>query len=274
METLPSLENIASKLRYRVVEHSHRTGTPHLGSCLSCIDILTALYFLEMNVDPSYPNDPSRDRFFLSKGHAAPALFQTLAMRGYFDYSDLLQSKHNGTDFFGEHPPTPEHLPGIEAATGSLGHGLPMATGVALFGKIKNLDFHTFVVVGDGECNEGSIWEALAFASSQKLNRLIIFVDYNKWQATDRSEDVMNGSDFFSRFKSFGCATQEIDGNSISAIVSAIEAAKKVTDRPSLILSHTIKGKGISFMENDNNWHYRTPNKIELEKAAFELGIS
>src|SRR5579863_4293865 len=170
--SIAELETIASELRGRIVANSHRTETPHLGSCLSCVDLLTALYFEILRVDPANPKDPNRDRFILSKGHAAPALFQVLAMRGYFPERDLLESDHENGGRFGEHPPAPGHLPGIEAATGSLGHGLPLGLGMALAGRLGRRDYNVYALLSDGECNEGSVWEAAMFASAQRLERV------------------------------------------------------------------------------------------------------
>jgi transketolase N-terminal domain/subunit len=172
------------------VAYSNHARLPHLGSCLSCLDILTCLYFNVLRVDPRAPTHPLRDRFVLSKGHGAPALFQVLARRGFYPPTDLYRPDHGG-GLFGEHPPTPDHLAGGEAATGSLGHGLPMAVGMALAGRINRLDYRVFALLSDGECDEGSIWEAALFAAAQKLERLMVVIDYNKWQATGRSEEVL-----------------------------------------------------------------------------------
>ena len=169
--SLEELDRIARTLRARIIETSHRTGTPHLGSCLSCVDILTALYFHVLKIDPLKPIDPNRDRFILSKGHGAPALFQVLAMSGFYPEAML---EHFGEDgsYFGEHPPTPAHLPGIEAATGSLGHGLSMGVGMALSARILGRSYRVFALLSDGECNEGAVWEAAMFAAAQRIDRL------------------------------------------------------------------------------------------------------
>lgn len=264
------LENIAAELRRRIVEYSHHTKTPHLGSCLSCVDIMTALYFDVMNVDPKNPKDPNRDRFILSKGHAAPALFQFLAMKEYFPYQDLLDSDHHNGGLFGEHPPTPSHLAGVEAATGSLGHGMPMGVGMALSARVQNQDYKVYAVLGDGECNEGSIWEAAMFAAGQKLDNMTIIVDHNKWQATDRSLDVLALGPLADKWKAFGWDTYEIDGHDIGAILEVLN--KDSSGKPKAIIANTVKGKGVDFMEDDNNWHYRTPNPEELTSALEQLG--
>ena len=272
--SLSDLKKIAATLRYRTVEHSARSKTPHLGSCLSCMDILTALYFYKMHIDPQTAKDPKRDRFVLSKGHAAPALFQVLALSGFFPYERLIQSSHDGTDIFGEHLPTPADLPGVEAATGSLGHGLPMAVGMAMAAKLTKTQNAVYVLVGDGECNEGSIWEAALFAATHKLKNLVVFVDYNKWQATGRSQEVMALEPLKEKWESFGWDSHEIDGHDMEAICRLLDNIPHNQEKPTAIIAHTLKGKGVSFMEDDNNWHYCIPSNDEVEKSRIELGLS
>jgi transketolase len=265
------LRHLARELRFRTVRTSHLSGTPHLGSCLSCIDLLVYLYWAVLRIDPRNPKDGARDRFILSKGHAAPALFQVLAERGFFAVEDLEQYGSEGS-IFGEHPPAPKYLPGIEAATGSLGHGLPIGVGMALAARIRAADYRTFVVLSDGECNEGSVWEAALMAAAQKLQSLTIFVDYNKWQATGRSNEVLGIAPLAEKWKSFGWFVKEIDGHDFLAIEEAINE-RDALGRPKVIVAHTVKGRGISFMEDDNNWHYRIPSADEVRKAALELQI-
>jgi transketolase len=265
------LRHLARELRFRTIRTSHLSGTPHLGSCLSCIDLLVYLYWAVLRIDPRNPKDGARDRFILSKGHAAPALFQVLAERGFFAVEDLEQYGSEGS-IFGEHPPAPKYLPGIEAATGSLGHGLPIGVGMALAARIRAADYRTFVVLSDGECNEGSVWEAALMAAAQKLQSLTIFVDYNKWQATGRSNEVLGIAPLSEKWKSFGWFVKEIDGHDFLAIEEAINE-RDALGRPKVIVAHTVKGRGISFMEDDNNWHYRIPSADEVRKAALELQI-
>lgn len=265
------LERLARDLRFRTVRTSHLSGTPHLGSCLSCVDLLVYLYWAVLRISPNSPRDEHRDRFILSKGHAAPVLFQVLAARGFFPVSDLEHYGENGS-IFGEHPPAPKYLPGIEAATGSLGHGLPMGVGMALAARILGADYRTFVVLSDGECNEGSVWEAALMAAAQKLESLTVFVDYNKWQATGRSNEVLGLAPLADKWAAFGWFVHEIDGHDFSAIEAAL-AARDELKRPKIIVAHTVKGKGVSFMEDDNNWHYRIPTADEVRKAAVELQI-
>jgi transketolase len=269
--TSESLETIAREIRFRTIRNSHLSGTPHLGSCLSCTDILVWLYWNVLRVDPRCPTDPNRDRFILSKGHAAPVLFQVLAERGFFAKEDLETYGQDGS-LFGEHPPTPSHLPGIEAATGSLGHGLPMALGMALAARVQGLSYRVYAVLSDGECNEGSVWEAALMASAQRVNNLMIFIDYNKWQATGRSNEVLGLAPLADKWRAFGWEVKEVDGHSFEELEFAL---KGVADSvlPKAIIAHTVKGKGIPFMEDDNNWHYRIPTADEVVQSAELLGI-
>ena len=269
----PDLKNLdlqARTLRARIIDNSSRTGTPHLGSCLSCSDILVALYYHILRTDPAKPADPLRDRFILSKGHAAPALFQILAMRGFYPNEWL---DHYGEDgsVFAEHPPTPSHLAGIEAATGSLGHGLPLAIGMALSARILQRQHHVYVLLGDGECNEGSVWEAAMTAPALQLDQLTIIVDYNKWQATARSNEVLSLAPLADKWRAFGWDSCEIDGHDHSALVAALTPPAQPSGKPRAIIANTIKGRGVSFMEDDNNWHYRIPTGDEVRRAAEEL---
>ena len=269
--TRQQLEQIARALRFRTVRTSHLSGTPHLGSCLSCVDLLVYLYWRVLRIDPRKPLADERDRFILSKGHAAPVLFQVLAERGFFPVEDLESYGMDGS-VFGEHPPAPRYLPGIEAATGSLGHGLPMGLGMALAARIRGAGYRTYVVLSDGECNEGSVWEAALMAAAQKVGTLTVFVDYNKWQATARSNEVLGLAPLAAKWGAFGWAVHEIDGHDFSAIEAAISATDDLY-RPKIVIAHTVKGKGVSFMEDDNNWHYRIPSADEVRKAAVELQI-
>ena len=264
------LENRAKILRERIIETSHKANIPHLGSCLSCIDILTALYFAVLRIDPRDPRAIDRDRFILSKGHGAPALFQILAMRGFYP-EDMLD--HYGEDggIFAEHPPAPAYLPGIEAATGSLGHGLPMGLGMALSARIQHQPYNVYVVLSDGECNEGSVWEAAMLAAAQKVNRLCVVIDFNKWQATGRSCEVMALDPLAEKWQAFGWNTHEIDGHDMTKLIETLQQFPKSNEKPTAIIAHTVKGKGVSFMEDDNNWHYRIPSSEDVMAAKHEL---
>lgn len=272
MVDIASLESIASELRARTIETSSRAGIPHLGSCLSCIDILTALYFSVLRIDPSAPRSPLRDRFILSKGHGAPALFQVLAKRGFYPEA-MLDTYGADGGVFAEHPPTPDHLAGIEAATGSLGHGLPIGLGMAMAARIQKLQYNVYVVLSDGECNEGSVWESAMLAAAQKVSNLCAIIDFNKWQATGRSREVMALDPLAEKWRAFGWNALEIDGHDIRAILSAAAQFPMANGKPTAIIAHTVKGKGVSFMEDDNNWHYRIPTAEEVTRAKQELGV-
>lgn len=269
---IEDLETIAKILRGRIIETSSRTSTPHLGSCLSCVDLLVALYFSVLKIDPKHPRDPRRDRFILSKGHAAPALFQILAMKGFYPESRLETYGQDG-GVFAEHPPTPDHLEGIEAATGSLGHGLPMGLGMALSARINKQSYDVYAILSDGECNEGSVWEAAMLSAAQKVDNLHVIIDYNKWQATGRSQEVMALDPLVKKWEAFGWRAQEINGHDIKQIISALKEKPAEDKRPVAIIAHTIKGRGISFMEDDNNWHYRIPTRDEVRISKEELGL-
>jgi transketolase len=229
------------------------------------------LYWSALRIDAQNPAAKDRDRFILSKGHAAPVLFQVLAEKGFYGL-DALESYGQGGSVFGEHPPSPDHLAGIEAATGSLGHGLPMGLGMALASRIMQNPYRVFAILGDGECNEGSVWEAALMASAQKVSNLTVFVDYNKWQATGRSNEVLGLAPLADKWKAFGWASTEIDGNSFEEIESAYNSMAE-SDRPKAIIAHTVKVRGIPFMEDDNNWHYRIPTADEVRQSAEILGI-
>ena len=268
--SVAELRATALTLRQRLVTTSASAKIPHLGSCLSCVELLVALYWQELRIDPAKPEDLDRDRFLLSKGHGAPILFQVLAERGFFPLKRLEDFGKAGSVFH-EHPPKPGYIPGIEAATGSLGHGLPMAQGMALAARIQQRPTRCYALLSDGECNEGSIWEAALLAASQKVHTLTAIIDFNKWQATGRSLEVMALDPLAAKWEAFGWHAQEIDGHDFEAIAAALAAARAETERPSVIVAHTVKGKGVSFMEDDNNWHYRMPNPEELAAALAEL---
>jgi transketolase len=231
-----------------------------------------AAYWHVLNIDPQTPHDPLRDRFILSKGHAAAALYAVLAMKGYFPIEELdTFCKEGGR--LAEHPPA-NLLPGVEAATGSLGHGLPLGCGMALSGRIKGETFRVFALLSDGENNEGSVWEAAMFAAAQKLDNVCVVVDYNKWQATARSDETLMLAPLCDKWAAFGWDAREIDGHDIGALAEAMQRVPNGSGKPVALIAHTIKGKGVSFMEDDNNWHYRAPTAEEVVKAHKELGLS
>jgi len=268
---------ILKQLRVQIMNMSSATGAAHLGSALSCVDMIASLYYNILDIDPKNPNDPDRDRFILSKGHAATALYSVLAFKGFFDKSILSEYSQDGGRL-PEHP-GPKCVPGIEAATGSLGHGLCIGAGIALAAKISKKNYLTYVIISDGECNEGSTWEAALFAPAKKLDNLIVMVDYNKWQATGRSNEVLGLHPMIDKWKSFGWNVYEIDGNNVNQIVDTLSKIKssirtnQANGKPSIIVCHTVKGKGASFMEDDNNWHYRAPTPAEIDLVKKELGV-
>ncbi|MDE3155559.1 MAG: transketolase [Acidobacteriota bacterium] len=265
------LEATARHIRGRLVEMSHRAGVPHLGSSLSCVDMLVAAYWGGLAIDPAAPADPDRDRLILSKGHAATTLYAALACRGYFPEAALEAFAEPGGSL-PEHP-SPRCAPGVEAATGSLGHGLSIGLGMALAGRLQGRAYRTLVVMSDGECNEGSVWEAAMLAAAQRLERLAVVIDYNKWQATGRSNEVMALSPLREKWTAFGWEACEIDGHDVAALVARLRRVPDGSGRPVAIVAHTVKGRGVSFMEDDNNWHYRTPSAAELAQARAELGL-
>jgi transketolase len=267
------LAGLAATLRARIIETSSKTGTPHLGSCLSCVDILTALYFSVLRIDTSNPRWLDRDRCILSKGHGAMGLFHVLAERGFYPLSDLDSYGEDG-GVFAEHPPTPEHLAGIEAATGSLGHGLPLGLGMALAGRIQGQSYNVYAVLGDGECNEGSVWEAAMLAAAQKVGNICVIIDFNKWQATGRSREVMALDPLADKWRAFGWNAVEVDGHNFDELLAALGQFPNANGQPTAIIAHTVKGKGASFMEDDNNWHYRIPTAEEVVKSKIELGVA
>ena len=261
---------LAAKLRANVIDMSHAAKAAHLASALSCIDIISVLYESVLNIRPHEPKWSDRDRFILSKGHAATALYAALAHKGFITEEDLTTYGHAGS-MLEEHP-TPK-LAGVEAATGSLGHGLPIGCGIALAARIKAQQYRTFVLMSDGECNEGSVWEACLFAAANRLGNLCAFVDFNKWQATGRSREVLGLDPLADKFRSFGWDVHEIDGHDHQQILGAIGKVSHDYSKPTMVVSHTVKGKGVSFMEDDNNWHYRVPTSDEVLAAKKELGV-
>lgn len=267
---IKDLIELSKIARWELIKMSHLGKASHLGSALSCIDLILCIYWKLLNIDPKNPKNPKRDRFILSKGHAISAQYVALSYRGFFN-KELLKTFNQHGSFLPEHP-TPECICGIEVATGSLGHGLSIGIGFALAAKILKETYKTIVVLSDGECNEGSVWEAALFAPKHNLN-LIAIIDYNKWQATGRSNETMQLSPLKEKWEAFGWETYEIDGHDISQILSLFEKIKDNINKPIAIIANTVKGEGVSFMEDNNNWHYKTPNIEELKKAKQELGI-
>ena len=263
-----NLIDLSAQLRADVIEMSHRAKAAHLASALSCVDILAALYGEVLKLEATQPTAPHRDRFILSKGHAAAALYAALAWKGIIAREDLKQYGKQGS-LLEEHP-SPKQL-GVEAATGSLGHGLPIGNGMALSCRITEQHFRVFVLLSDGECNEGSVWEAALFGACQQLNNLTAIIDYNKWQATGRTQEVLQLDPLIDKWRAFGWDALEIDGHDHTMLEH--ELNKHHPTQPRVLVAHTIKGKGVSFMEDDNNWHYRVPTGEEVTTAKKELGV-
>lgn len=278
---MPDLSITAARLRATVIKMSHEKHCPHLGSALSCLDILTALYGGVLKIDPTKPEDPDRDRFILSKGHAAPALYATLNHFRFFGDDVLARFNEDGAELAEQ--PSPGCVPGMEAATGSLGHGLPIGLGLALAAKIQQRDYKVFVCLSDGECNEGSVWEAamtapaLSGAWGKGLDNLLAVVDYNKLQATGRSDEILNLPNLADKWRAFGWNTVEVNGHDLDQLVQVFTNFRNGRQNfrgPTAVIAHTTKGKGVSFMEDDNNWHYRIPNADEVATAHKELGVT
>jgi transketolase len=265
----PLLVTKARMIRRDVFSMIFESGEGHPGAALSCADIITALFFHVMRVDPQNPDWPQRDRFILSKGHACPSYYAALARRGFFPVDWLPTLRRLGSPLQGH--PVMAKTPGVDMTSGSLGHGIPIGAGMAAAGRLAGRNYFVYVIVGDGELNEGLVWEAAQSAAHMRLGRLIVFVDNNGWQSGGLVKDVSGLTDPGSAFAAFGWQVQHIDGHDFDQILGAVAAAQSNLERPSLIVAKTIKGKGVPFTENDNSWHKRTPTKAELEAALSHL---
>ncbi len=264
------LENIAKQIRIDIINMLKESGSGHPGGSLSAVEILTALYFKEMNIDPKNPRWPDRDRFVLSKGHGAPVLYATLAMKGYFPKEELNNLRKIDSMLQGH--PDMKGTPGVDMTTGSLGQGIAAANGMALAGKIDNKDYRVYALIGDGECQEGIVWEAAMFAAHHGLDNITVFLDHNGLQIDGPNKDVMSIEPIRDKFKSFGWHVIGIDGHSFGQIFKAIDEAKNIKGKPTIIIAETVKGKGVSFMENQVGWHGKAPSEEEAKKAIEELG--
>ena len=269
-EDFRQMDRTIREIRFKLIEISHRAQTAHLGGSLSCVDILVALYWTALRIDPGRPDDLNRDRLIFSKGHAISALYAVLARRGFFPESELFKYNEDGGNY--PEQPSPGCAPGVEWATGSLGHGLSVGLGMALAAKIQGRNYRVFVIMSDGECQEGSVWEAAMLAPRLKLENVITLIDFNKWQAIGRSDEVMAMEPLMAKWEAFGWVCREVNGHNPFELIKALHDPRP-TDTPLVIVAHTIKGKGVSFMEDDNNWHYRSPTAEEVKKARTELGI-
>jgi transketolase len=270
LKTLNEFQSKCTQLRKKILELSYSHKSAHLGSSLSIVEILITLFYGELRLFNPENYSPLSDQFILSKGHAAMALYATLEDKKFISHSDFKSYASVGS-IFEEHPNF--QIPTVVTSTGSLGHGLPFANGLALASKLKNIDSKVYVLMSDGECNEGTVWEAARFASVNELNDVISIIDLNKWQATGPIRETWGELSISDAFESHGWNTSEIDGHDIYALQSAYKKARE-SNSPTAIICHTVKGKGISFMENDNNWHYKSPNDQEYELAIKELNLN
>ncbi len=270
-EELNSLQNLSRQIRAHVLRMSHQAKSSHVGSSLSIVDLLTALYDRIMRLNPAIPDAPDRDRFILSKGHACAAVYAVLAEKGVFP-KDWLATYHEEGSLLTRH--ITHTVPGVEASTGSLGHGLAIGCGMALAAVQDGQNYRIFMLLSDGECDEGSTWEAALFAPHHKLDNLVAIVDYNKLQAFGKVKEVLDLDPLAAKWQAFGWAVREIDGHDFGQILDALTSVPLVTGKPTCIVAHTVKGKGVSFMENELAWHYKPPDKEELSQALQELGVS
>jgi len=267
--SIAELKTMAKQVRRDIIEMTGLAASGHPGGSLSATEIVTALYFAVMNHDPKNPQWPDRDRFILSKGHASPLLYSVLAEAGYFSRDLLPTFRKFGSPLQGH--PDRRKLAGVEASTGSLGMGLSFGIGHAIARRMDNKAYFTYVVMSDGETNEGQIWEAAAMAAHHKVDHFIAFLDYNKYQLDDATSVICDMEPLVDKWKAFNWYVLEIDGHDLEQILNAVEQAKKVKGKPVMIVSHTIKGKGVSFMEGNNNFHGVAPTKDEVIKALEEL---
>ena len=267
--TNQELKETAVEIRKGIVTAVHSAASGHPGGSLSAADIFTYLYFEEMNIDPKDPKKEDRDRLVLSKGHVAPGLYATLAQRGYFPKEDLKTLRHTGSYLQGH--PDMKHIPGVDMSSGSLGQGLSAAVGMALAGKMKKKDYRVYAVTGDGEIQEGQIWEAAMFAGARKLDNLVVIVDNNNLQIDGAVSDVCSPYPIDNIFEAFNFHVINIDGNDFDEIRAALKEARETKGMPTAIIAKTIKGKGVSFMEDQAGWHGKAPNDEEYRIAMDEL---
>lgn len=264
-----ALQKMAVEVRKGIVSSVHSAKAGHPGGSLSAADIFTYLYFEEMNIDPKDPKKEDRDRFVLSKGHTAPGLYSALANRGYFPVEDLLTLRHTGSYLQGH--PDMKHIPGVDMSSGSLGQGLSAACGMALAGKMKQQDYRMYALCGDGEIEEGQIWEAAMFAGFRKLDNLCVIVDNNNLQIDGPIDEVCSPYPIDKKFESFHFHVINIDGNDFDEIKRAFDEARTTKGMPTAIIAHTVKGKGVSYMENSVGWHGKAPNDEEYAVAMEDL---
>ncbi|MFA5577684.1 MAG: transketolase [Tissierellaceae bacterium] len=265
------LQQVANEIRKSIIRMLEKSKSGHPGGSLSAVEIMTALYFKEMNIDPGNPKWEDRDRFVLSKGHGTPVLYGTLAERGFFPKEEL--DSFRKIDSILQGHPDMKSTPGVDMTTGSLGQGLAAANGMALAGKLDHKGYRVYAMIGDGESQEGIIWEALMLSAHYKLDNLTVFLDYNGLQIDGKVSDIMNIEPIDEKYRAFGWHVIKIDGHSFDEIFAAIEESKQTKGRPTMIIANTIKGKGISYMENQAGWHGKAPSSEEAKIALEELGV-
>jgi len=263
------LAKTAAQARILALELVHRAASGHIGGSLSAMDILTALYFHTMRIDPEKPQDPGRDRFVLSKGHCTPALYSILALRGYFPMERLKEYRAINGHLSGH--AEMRNVPGVDMSTGSLGQGISAAVGMAIAGKMDSKDYRVYALLGDGELEEGEVWEAAMSAAKFKLDNRCVIVDVNGLQIDGKTADVMPTEPLNEKFKAFGFYVIHVDGHNFGSVISALDKASTLKGAPTVLLAKTVKGKGVSFMENDASWHGKAPDDAQYEKARAEL---
>lgn len=269
METIDNLKTTAKEVRKMALKLAHISNSSHTGGALSMADILTVLYSGVLNITPEDSDSPDRDRLILSKGHCCASLYSILAIRGFLKEEDLMSGYGKDGSLFFTH--ASHKLKGVELSTGSLGHGLSISVGLALGAKINKKDYKTYCIIGDGELDEGSNWEAIMFASHNKLDNLCLIIDKNGLQALGETKDILDLNPLKAKFEAFGWNVVEIDGHNYTQLIQAFNAFNEYSEHPTVIICKTIKGKGISYMENDNRWHYSAPDQKLLDKALNEL---
>ncbi len=269
IEKKEELEKIAKDIRLGIIEAVYSAKSGHPGGSLSIADIMTVLYFNEMNIDNENPNWEDRDRLVLSKGHCTPALYSALANRGFFPIEDLKTFRNINSNLQGH--PDMKHISGVDMTTGSLGQGLSSANGMAISAKLDNKNYRVYCILGDGELEEGQVWEAAMTSSKYKLDNLCVIIDNNDLQLSGTVEEIMNLKQIDEKFKSFGFQIIKIDGHDIEEIKKAFEVARNIKGKPTCIIAKTVKGKGVSFMENQVGWHGKAPNEEQYEEAKKEI---
>ena len=259
----------AEEIRRLVIEAVYRAGSGHPGGSLGIAEIMEALYFNEMKIDPESPKNPERDRFVLSKGHCSPALYAALALKGFFPVDDIKTFRQ--IDSYLQGHPSMKDVPGVDMSTGSLGQGISTACGMAIAGKLDGADYRVYTVLGDGEIQEGQVWEAAMFAAQHKLDNLCAIVDWNGLQIDGNIDDVMSPLPIDDKFSAFNWNVIVVDGNDVVQVVNALKAAREAKGAPTVIIAKTIKGKGVSFMENNAGWHGNAPNEEQYNIAVAEI---